>query len=257
VAKTDFLELGDGTRLPVLYEDRAALAVDRPAGWLLVPAHWRQTRRNLQAALESAIAGGAHWARVRQLRFLRYVHRLDAETSGVLLLARSPGALHALSRLFAEQAVEKRYLAVVAGTPAEQVWTCRLPLVPPSGPGGRARVETRAGRPAETDFAVLAALRHPQWGPLALVEARPRTGRTHQIRVHLAAAGLPVLGDALYGGPPCAAGLGLRAVGLAYRDPFTKREVRVTAPGKEFARRFGFAAYADTSASGTDARADR
>jgi 23S rRNA pseudouridine1911/1915/1917 synthase len=90
-----------------------------------------------------------------------------------------------------------------------------------------------------------------------LVEARPRTGRTHQIRVHLAAAGLPVLGDALYGGPPCAAGLGLRAVWLAYRDPFTKREVRVTAPGKEFARRFGFAAYADTSASGTDARADR
>ncbi len=257
MARTDFLELGDGTRLPVLYEDRAALAVDKPAGWLLVPTQWRQTRRNLQAALESAIAGGAHWARVRQLRFLRYVHRLDAETSGVLLLARSPGALHALSRLFATQAVEKRYLAVVAGTPAEPVWTCRLPLVTPAGPGGRTRVDARAGRPAETHFAVLATLRHPQWGPLALVEARPRTGRTHQIRVHLAAAGLPVLGDTLYGGPPGAAGLGLRAVGLAYRDPFTKREVRITAPGREFARRFGFAAFAETPAAGPAAGAAR
>lgn len=194
---------------------------------------------------------------MRQLRFLRYVHRLDAETSGVLLLARSPGALHALSRLFAEQAVKKRYLAVVAGTPAKPVWTCRLPLVTPTGPGGRARVEPRAGRPAETSFAVLATRRHPLWGPLALVEARPRTGRTHQIRVHLAVTSLPVLGDALYGGPPCPAGLGLRAVGLAYRDPFTKREVHITAPGKEFARRFGFAAFADTAAPETAARADR
>lgn len=257
MAKTDFLELGDGTRLPVLYEDHAALAVDKPAGWLLVPTHWQQTRRNLQAAIESAIAGGAYWARVRQLKFLRYVHRLDAETSGVLLLARSLGALHALSRLFAAQAVEKRYLAVVAGTPAEPLWICRLPLGTPMGPGGRARVDTRTGRPAETGFAVLATARHPQWGPLALLEAFPRTGRTHQIRVHLAAAGLPVLGDTRYGGPPHPAGLGLRAVGLAYRDPFTKRPVRITAPGAEFARRFGFAGISDPPGSAPATNATR
>jgi 23S rRNA pseudouridine1911/1915/1917 synthase len=244
VTRPHCLELGDGTRVPVLYEDRAVLAVDKPAGWLLAPAHWLHTRRNLQAALESGIAGGAAWARRRNLKYLRFVHRLDAETSGVLLLARSPGALGPLSRLFASRAVDKRYLAVVVGTPRQAEWTCTLPLSAPSGPGARARVERHGGRPAETGFRVLARVQSPRFGPLALLEARPLTGRTHQIRVHLAAARLPVLGDALYGGPACPEGLGLRAVSLAYRDPFTRRAVRITAPVEEFLRRFGFEAAA-------------
>lgn len=244
MARPNFLELADGTRVPILYEDRSVLAVDKPAGWLLAPAHWRHTRRNLQAALESGIAGGAPWARIRNLKYLRFVHRLDAETSGVLLLVRSPGALGPLSRLFATRAVDKRYLAVVAGSPRQSAWTCVLPLSAPTGPGARARVNRRAGRPAETAFRVLARAQSPRFGPLALLEARPLTGRTHQIRVHLAAEHLPVLGDALYGGPACPEGLGLRAVGLAYRDPFTRRAVRITAPAEEFLRRFGFDAAA-------------
>jgi len=240
VAKPDFIELGDGTRLPILYEDRSALAVDKPAGWLLVPADWRQTSRNLQAALESSLAAGAYWARSRNLRFVRYVHRLDAETSGVLLLARSEGALRALSRLFACRAVEKRYLAVVRGTPRSARWTCRLPLRAPAGGGEPARVDPRHGQPAETGFRVLATNTTPLFGPVTLLEARPLTGRTHQVRAHLAAGGHPVLGDTLYGGAECIAGLGLRAVGLAYRDPFTHRLVRVTAPEEGFLHRFGF-----------------
>ncbi len=255
MGQPDFLELGDGTRLPVLYEDRAVLAVDKPAGWLLAPAHWRQTHRNLQAALESGLAGGAPWARRRQLKFLRFVHRLDAETSGVLLLARSPGALAPLSRLFATRSVDKRYLAVVAGLSRQTAWTCEWPLRPPEGPHRPARVDRRAGRPALTAVRLLATVQAAAAPPRALLEARPLTGRTHQIRVHLAAARLPVVGDTLYGGPPAAEGLGLRAVGLAYRDPFTGRPVCITAPAAEFLQRFGFAP--DAATGGAEAGAGK
>jgi 23S rRNA-/tRNA-specific pseudouridylate synthase len=95
------------------------------------------------------------------------------------------------------------------------------------------RVDAAHGKEAETEFRVL-----EQGRRRALVEALPLTGRTHQIRVHLAASGCPVAGDRLYGegGPH----LGLRAVELSYTDPFQKRPVRVTAPKEEFLRRFDF-----------------
>jgi RluA family pseudouridine synthase len=234
------IELGDGTSIPVLYEDRSVLAVDKPAGWMLVPTHWQQTRRNLQAALESSLAEGARWARARNLKFLRYIHRLDAETSGVLLLARSHGALQALGALFEQRQVEKRYLAIVAGTHRSPRWTCRLPLGTPAVPGGRVPVDRREGREAETRFEILAESKPSGQGIVSLIEARPQTGRSHQIRAHLAAEGLPVVGDALYGGGAFAEGLGLRAVSLAYRDPFTGRPVRIEAPEDAFLARYGF-----------------
>lgn len=195
------IELGDGTRIPILYEDRTVLAIDKPAGWLLVPVHWRQTSRNLQAALESGLAAGAFWAQSRNLRFLRFVHRLDAETSGVLLLARSPGAMGPLSALFEGRQVEKRYLAVVRGALRARRWTCRLPVAEDPAEPGRMRVDRRMGRPSETVFEWLASRVDPREGPISLVEARPLTGRTHQIRVHLAAEGHAVVGDTLYGEP--------------------------------------------------------
>src|SRR5438128_9176077 len=113
MAKPQQIELGDGTIIPILYEDRSVLAIDKPAGWLLIPTSWERTARNLQLAIESSIAAGDFWAKSRNLKFLRFVHRLDAETTGVLLLGKSAGAMPVYSQLFEGREVEKVYLAVV------------------------------------------------------------------------------------------------------------------------------------------------
>jgi len=234
VARPDCIELRTGEELPILYEDRSVLALDKPAGWMLVPFSWQKTSRNLQAALTSSIAARDFWARSRALRYLRFVHRLDADTTGILLLAKSQGALATYSALFEGRQMEKLYFAITSGVPKEQEWTCRLKIGTDSRVRGKMRIDNRHGKEAETAFRVLEIRERS-----ALLEARPLTGRTHQIRLHLAAAGCPVLGDDLYGGTR-ARGLGLRAVHLAYRDPFTRRRVVIVAPADEFLPAYGF-----------------
>jgi RluA family pseudouridine synthase len=248
------IDLPDGTVIPILYEDRAILAIDKPAGWLLVPTEWEQTSRNLQRALESAINGGEFWARSRNLKYLRFVHRLDADTSGVLLLAKSPGAMRPYSKMFESREVEKLYVAVVKGAPKQQEWTCRLSIEP--DPRRRGCMRAATGKPARPNAdhafeakAAETAFRVLQAGPdSALVEARPITGRTHQIRVHLLAAGHPVVGDVDYGDVPASGerrsgwdiSMALRAISVAYRDPFTGKPVRIDAPWHEFSAKYGF-----------------
>jgi len=259
VSKPGEIELGDGSLIPIVYEDRGILAIDKPPGWMLAPSAWDRTGRNLQRALESSLRGGDFWARSRHLKYLRFIHRLDAETSGLMLLAKNVGVLKAFQTLFETRRVEKIYLAVVQGVPQTASWVCRWPLAPDPEQKGKMRIgeeamSNREGyrrsrrpsrvhetKPAETRFHVL------QSGPdSALVEARPVTGRTHQIRVHLAASGYAVLGDGLYGGKPAPFAkarewpLALRAVGIHYRDPFTGASVRVAAPIERFVRAFGF-----------------
>jgi len=230
VAKPKNIELPDGEIIVVLYEDRSVIAIDKPRGWMLVPGSWQRTNRNLQMALTSSIAAGDFWARSRNLKFLRYVHRLDADTSGVLLFARSLGAVKTFGEMFESRRMEKIYLAAVHGRPAQSEWVCRLKLGPDPCRHGRMKADPRQGKEAETAFRVL------QTGDKAsLVEARPFTGRTHQIRVHLAEGGHPVIGDELYG-PRDRAELALRATGLAYMDPFTRRKVYIRAPLEEFCR---------------------
>ena len=217
------------------------MAIDKPAGWLLAPDSWDRTGRNLQLAIQSSLNAGDYWARSRNLKYLRFVHRLDADTSGVLLLAKSPGALRSYSQLFESRLVEKVYLAVVDGIPEQSNWTCRLKLSPKPGTVGQMKVDERHGKEAETHFRVLQTTQQS-----ALVEARPSTGRTHQIRVHLAAAGHPVLGDPLYHPKEAAkakAGrvqLALRAVKVIFPDPFQKRTIHIEAPADEFVRGYGF-----------------
>jgi len=274
VAKPDHIELPTGERIAILYEDRSVIAIDKPRNWMLVPFSWQKTNRNLQAALTSSIAAGDFWARSRGLRFLRFVHRLDAETTGVLLLAKSQGAVASYGALFESREMEKVYFAVIAGVPDQTEWTCRMKIGPDSSERGRMKVDARHGKDAETHFRVL------QTGEkTALVEAHPYTGRTHQIRVHLAESGHPVIGEELYGSsetdkdehqretrrsghtalyqrergrarcPHRAAKgqssashphLGLRAIALAYVDPFTRRRVEIRAPIEAFVREYGF-----------------
>jgi len=272
LSKPNLIELPGAEQIAILYEDRAVLVLDKPPGWLLAPDSWQQTNRNLQLALTAGIRAGDFWARSRNLKYLRFVHRLDAETSGVLLLAKSPGAVSIYSALFESRRMEKAYLAVVSGRPEKTEWVCRLRLAPDRANRGRMMVNPRHGKEAETRFRAL-ELRPDS----ALFLVRPLTGRTHQIRVHLAASGHPVLGDKLYGkearqsrvsrnlrsetraenrnamadgkrqiektlsgvGAP---DLALRAIGLSYLDPFTHHRVRITAPVGEFLSRYGFGA---------------
>jgi RluA family pseudouridine synthase len=241
VTRPNHIQLHDGKTISILYEDASVLAIDKPRGWMLDPVSWRQPGRNLQAALNSSIAAGDFWARSRNLNYLRFVHPLDAETTGILLLARNPGAVAGYSRLFEGRIVEKVYLAVVHGEPEQQEWNCRFKLAPDAREPGKMRVDTR-GNEAETVFRVLQLQPH-----VTLIEARLFTGRTHQIRVHLARSSHTVLGDELYGAfstAKPATTLALRAVRLAYTDPFTRQQVVIRAPADEFCREYGFDAPA-------------
>ena len=235
MAKPTEIELPDGTKIRILYEDRAVLVLDKPAGWILGPDDWEHTLRNLPLALQSSIRAGDYWARSRNLRFLKHVHRLDAGTTGILLCSKSQGAIEPLSRLFADRQVQKTYLAVTDGIPKQKEWMCSIPLGPDPREPGRHQMDTKAGKQAETEFRVLATRKYT-----ALVEARPHTGRTHQIRLHLLAACTPVQGDDLYA-TPHPQGLALRAIGLEYKDPFTGKPVRIRAPVEAFCSAHGFA----------------
>lgn len=235
VAQPKIIEFPDGTDIPILYEDRSVLVLDKPAGWLVAPDDWVNTRRNLVLALRSSLENGDWWAKSRNLRFLRIVHRLDAETSGILLAVKSQGAVAAYSQLFEGRALHKTYLAVVSGTVPGESWVRKDPIGPDAAAKGRFSVQSTEGKEAETAFRVLA--RQERY---TLVEAKPVTGRTHQIRLHLKSSGCPVLGDDLYGQPD-ARGMALRAVGLEYVDPFQQRPVRIRASADDFCRRYGFA----------------
>ncbi len=176
----------------VLLDRDGVLAVSKPSG-LSTQRTRASAHRSLEALLREATGDVG----------LRAVHRLDRDTSGVVLFARDGRTTGALHACFRAHRVEKRYLAIVAPPPDEAEFTVtgglyRLP--PPSTDPAPLRFglgDHPEGRASETHFSVRAATAGRAW-----LEARPITGRTHQIRVHLAHRGCPILGDPLYGGAP-------------------------------------------------------
>ena len=183
--------------IPVLFEDASLLALDKPGGLLTSPDRYDPQRPNLMKLLHNAIAAGKPWARERGLNYLMNAHRLDFETSGVILLAKTKPALVALADLFGSEKPHKQYAALVQGTPAEDKFAVDAPLAPHPVKTGLMRVDPKHGKRSRTRFEVLETF--SGW---TLLRCEPLTGRTHQIRVHLRHAGLPVVGDELYGGRP-------------------------------------------------------
>ncbi|MBI3299022.1 MAG: RluA family pseudouridine synthase [Elusimicrobia bacterium] len=171
-------------RLSVLYEDEFLLAVDKPARMLSHPTD-KVARNSVTEVLAAQFPGLEP----------RLAHRLDRETSGVLLLTKDAVSARLVQEQFERRETAKEYLALVSGSPAWRETTLDLPL---AKAGGGIKVRQAAledGAPAWTDFLVLASSE-----TAALVLCKPRTGRLHQIRVHLMHLGHPILGDILYGG---------------------------------------------------------
>jgi RluA family pseudouridine synthase len=183
--------------IPVVFEDEQLLALDKPSGLLTSPDRYDPNRPNLMKLLHAGIAEAKPWARERGLTYLSNAHRLDFETSGVILLAKNKEMLVQLADLFGAEKPVKKYVAVVQGTPVEDEFEVDAKLAPHPVKLGMMRVDPKNGKKSRTKFTVLE--KYSRW---TLVRCEPLTGRTHQIRIHLRHAGVPIVGDELYGGKP-------------------------------------------------------
>jgi 23S rRNA pseudouridine1911/1915/1917 synthase len=222
--------------LGILYEDEHLLVINKPAGMVVHPAPGHTSGTLVNALLarfpawaeldwweseEDEEEAGADYPRPG------IVHRLDKDTSGLLIVAKSAGARSALQAQFQARQVEKVYLALVHGVPPAPAGLIDAPIG--RDPRQRKRMAVVAeGRPAVTAYRVLEPL-----GEYALLEVMPKTGRTHQIRVHLAFIGHPVVGDEVYGRRrsrlACPRQF-LHAARLSFRHPVTGRPMEFSAP---------------------------
>lgn len=221
--------------LPLLHQDEGLLIVDKPAGLLTVPTS--QEAVNEDTAL---LRVQEYVQRLTPRRpYVGVVHRIDRDTSGAVAFALNPGARAALRNLFREHRIERRYSALVAGMPRGEEGVVDLPIRD-AYEGGRRSVARggEASLPAVTRWKVAERF---QGG--ALLDVELQTGRQHQIRIHLAHIGLPVLGDAVYGrdrvarGPVAAPRQMLHARTLAFVHPVTGARIQVEAPLPEDFRR--------------------
>jgi RluA family pseudouridine synthase len=181
--------------IPVLYADEHLLALDKPAGLLTSPDRYDPNRPNLMKLLHAGITAGKPWALEQKLTYLSNAHRLDFETSGIILLAKSKPVLVALADMFGTEKPDKRYVALVHGAPKEERFEVNAKLAPYPFKVGMMRVDSKNGKQSRTIFEVL-----ERFTDHSLLRCQPMTGRTHQIRVHLQNAGLRIVGDELYGG---------------------------------------------------------
>ena len=215
---------GEAGGVPVRYKDEHLAVVSKPAGVVTHPTASRRsgTLVNLLMGMGMPLSsvGGPDRAGI--------VHRLDAGTSGLMIVAKSDETHRRLVRMLSAREVARTYLALVRGSPQHEVFAVEAPLA-----RHRARVAVRAGSGVEaaTDFEV-----KERFPATALLVARPRTGRTHQIRVHLSSVGHPIVGDRAYGGAgDLARSLGLtrpflHAWRLAFGHPMTGERIELEEP---------------------------
>lgn len=237
---------------PVIFEDETLLAFDKPSGLLVAPDRWDKQRANLMTEVHARLG-----------RQVANVHRLDADTSGLLICTKTKPALDFVSGQFQSKTVAKVYHAVVAVLPEERAMKVVAPVRAAEGglpetfavdlalgqderQPGRMRVfKGRGGKACRTEFRVV-----ENFGRFAFVECRPLTGRTHQLRVHLAAIGAPILNDVFYGDPtvelklsglkrgykgrdeekPLLARLALHASELTLTHPVTREPLTLRSP---------------------------
>jgi 23S rRNA pseudouridine1911/1915/1917 synthase len=208
----------------VIFEDKAIIAISKPAGLAVHPnaANWEV---NPQAALlgRPTLVSMIYSARpaMAKMERLGLVHRLDRDTSGLMLLAKNPEVQDALKEDFKERQVEKTYIGAVSGIP-ERKGTIDAPIGRASG---FKKIKVwEYGRDALTEYKVT-----EKGKDCALLEIHPKTGRTNQIRIHLAHIEHPIMGDKLYGGPPAGRML-LHSFCLVFAHPLTGRQTRLEAP---------------------------
>jgi 23S rRNA pseudouridine1911/1915/1917 synthase len=202
--------------LDVVYEDADLLVVDKPAGMVVHPSAGHPTGTLVHALLGRAASRGDSLGSVAGVGRPGIVHRLDRDTSGLLVVAKSDAAQTSLMAQFGQRVVEKGYLALVRGSAPAARGRIEAPVG--RDPRDRQRMAVVAGgRDATTDYEVLGS-----GGGYTLLHLAPRTGRTHQLRAHLAYLRLPIAGDLRYGGGSGPAGLRrqfLHAAELAFRRP--------------------------------------
>jgi 23S rRNA pseudouridine1911/1915/1917 synthase len=215
--------------LQVVWEDEYLLVVDKPAGVVVHPGTGHRTGTLVHGLLAHEAAGGDEDRP-------GIVHRLDRDTSGLLVVAKSDEAHAKLQELIRRRLVERRYLALVKGEPRSRTGRIEAPIGRDRLDKSRHSLDTATPRDAVTSFEVLELL-----GPRALLSVTLDTGRTHQIRVHLSAIGHPVVGDKVYGGVHRRTGPNLRAVQrlirpflhsarLVFTHPTDQRRVEFESP---------------------------
>jgi len=198
----------------ILFEDQHLLVVDKPAGLPVLPDGWEQEAPYLVKMLEDKYGK------------LFIIHRLDKVTSGVMVFARDAETHRALNIQFEKHETQKVYHAIVEGNPRWEEKVTKFPLRVNAGHKHRTVVDDRNGKPSETRFRVLKQYRSSAW-----VEASPRTGRTHQIRVHASALGHPLVGDTLYGAKESnlIARPALHAYSLTFTHPASNKRLMLQA----------------------------
>jgi len=192
----------------ILYEDDDFIAVNKPSGMLVIPDRFDKSKENLYDALNEK------YGRVY------VVHRLDKDTSGIVIFAKNPEAHRDLSMKWEAGEVEKTYFAIVKGMLREKIGTINLGLSPLKKKKGLMTIDARSGKRSVTNYKVM-----EEFKDYSLLEVKPKTGRTHQIRVHLAAIGNPLDPDPLYNRR--------EAIGRAKREGVSKKE-KVPVKGRNY-----------------------